>query len=116
MGFKIPFFSSIPIEITQINIGYNTTMHSIGGFKAKGKFVYRLPFSNTETVPMRVLKIEIDKPFVLKKMNRSLPVDIESGQKIVFELRLEFDGKFAYSGPLGIKLMALPISSTLTSK
>ncbi|MGI0141840.1 MAG: hypothetical protein ACREBF_04310 [Candidatus Micrarchaeales archaeon] len=116
MDFRLPFFKSIPIEITQINIGYNTTMHSVNGMKAKKKFVYKLPFSNTETVPMRVLKIDVDKPFLLKKMNHSLPVDIESGQKMIFELRLEFDGKFAYSGPLGIKLMALPISSKIASK
>ncbi|MDE1855709.1 MAG: hypothetical protein KGH49_00520 [Candidatus Micrarchaeota archaeon] len=113
---KFPFFNSIPVEITQVNIAYNTAMHSFGGMKAKKKFVYKLPFSNTETVPMRVLKIEVSAPFVLKKMNYSLPADVESGQKMVFELRCEFDGKFAYSGPMNIKLNALPISSRLAKK
>ena len=116
MGFKLPFFNRIPIEITQVNIAYNTAMHSFSGFKVKGKLTYKLPFSNTESVPMRVLKIEVDKPFILKKMNYSLPTDVESGQKVMFELKCEFEGNFAYNGPLNIKLSALPISSKLAKK
>ncbi|MDE1825318.1 MAG: hypothetical protein KGH61_02125 [Candidatus Micrarchaeota archaeon] len=116
MGFKIPFLSNIPVEITQVNIAYNSTTHSFGGIKGKKRFVYKLPFANTETVPMRVLRIEVDKPFVLRKMNYSLPTDVESGQKIVFELRCEYDGNYSYSGPLGIRLMALPIGSRLFKK
>lgn len=116
MKFSLPFFNRIPIDITQVNIAYNMTMHSFGGLKAKGKFSYKLPFLNSEAVPMRVLKIEVDKPFVLSKINHSLPLDVESGQKIFFELKCEYIEKFAYSGPLGIKLTALPISSRLAKK
>lgn len=116
MEFRIPFLNRVPIDITQVNIAYNTTMHSFGGLKAKGKFVYKLPFSNSESVPMRVLSINIDSPFLLKKISHNLPIDVEVGGKVVFELKCEYKEKFAYSGPLGIKLMALPISSKLFKK
>ncbi|MDE1847259.1 MAG: hypothetical protein KGH52_04355 [Candidatus Micrarchaeota archaeon] len=116
MRINIPFLKKVPLEITQVNIAYNSAMHSFNGIKAKKSFTYKLPFSNTEMVPMRILKVEVDKPFAMKKISHNIPLDVESGQRVVLELRIEFDGKFAYSGPLGIKLSALPISSRLAKK
>ena len=116
MKFGIPFFNRRQIEITQVNITYNTSTHSFNGLKAKGAFSYKLPFSNTESVPMRILKIELGAPFTLRRISYSLPKDVESGQRVVFEMKCEFEGDYAYSGPLNIKLMALPISSKLAKK
>ncbi len=106
---KLPFFGKEDVNITQANITYNTSKHTYFGMKAKRDFTYKLPFSNSEVVSLRILNIEVSDPFELKKLNYNLPINVSSGQKLVFELKCRFKGDYAYNGPIEIKINALPM-------
>src|SRR5271165_7360701 len=106
---KIPFLNSVSVTITRVNIVYNASKHSSSGMKVGKKFIYKLPFSNTEMVPIRILNIDVAAPFSITKINYNLPAEVGSGQKMIFELRCEFSGEYAYSGPLDISIAALPV-------
>lgn len=106
---RLPFFNSADINITQANITYNTSKHTYSGMKAGRDFTYKLPFSNSEVISLRVLSIEVGEPFELKKLNYNLPLNVSSGKRLVFELRCRFKGDYAYTGPMEIKISALPM-------
>ena len=97
------------VSITSVNITYGRGMHTMNGFKTDRKFTYKLPFSNNDAILLRVLSIDVQKPFRLLKISQNLPIEMRAGARIDFEMRCEFEGDYAYSGPLNIKVNAFPV-------